>query len=342
MGEVSNQFLYESSMKRKPLLTIAIPTFNRANFLDLCLMRISEELSSLTEEEATLVNIFVSNNASTDDTTEVISKFELLLQHKINITLNKENIGADCNIAQCYELARTPYVWILGDDDVLLPGSLTMVLEVLINQNPDILYLNHYWFKSHYEDRVRQNKSLSFFKSSNSLDFARKTNVMLTFISGLVVRSGVGLEFRKSLLASNLVQFSWILPLLRDGNCFVVIENELLAARGQNSGGYELVNVFANNLKKITNEILHENLKVAQVIQNGTIVKFFPSAIMMIRKGNSQFKDKEMASNIQNALGDNWRYHVFLAPLLNMPIFLSRCYYYFVRLIAKVFGSCFI
>ena len=42
-----------------PLLTIAIPTYNRAVFLDLCLTRIGEELESLNEEQRKLVKIYV-------------------------------------------------------------------------------------------------------------------------------------------------------------------------------------------------------------------------------------------------------------------------------------------
>lgn len=326
-------------MDDHPILTIAIPTYNRGSYLDLCLRSINKELASLNIEQRSLVKLYVSDNASSDDTTEIIFKNQSSNLQEITVVRNIENIGADKNIAQCYDSATTPYVWILGDDDVILSGTLWRILEVLKSRDVDILYLNHYWFKNSYVESSQKQQKFKVSNFSASLEFARCTHVMLTFISGLIVRTGVGKEFRSALVTSNLVQFSWILPLLRDGNYFSIFENEALAAKGGNSGGYELVNTFGNNLKVITGDILKDKPKVAKAIQNGTILKFFPGLIISFRNGASKFSDKDMAVGLHKAFGDNWRYYVFIAPLINMPLFFSRIYYYFVRVFAKFFGS---
>lgn len=49
-----------SNFGNQPLLTIAIPTYNRAEFLDLCLTRIGEELETLSEEQRNWVKILIS------------------------------------------------------------------------------------------------------------------------------------------------------------------------------------------------------------------------------------------------------------------------------------------
>ncbi len=323
----------------QPLLTIAIPTYNRAGFLDINLKKISEELIGLSENQRRLVNVYISNNASTDDTSEIIKKYNTLHTEIIRVINNSENIGADLNIAQCYESACTPYVWILGDDDLILPGSLGLILNVLLKERVDILYLNHYWFKDNYKEKLIPLKNPSVSKFHEALDFAKRTNVMLSFISGLIVRTGVGMEYRNTLATSNLVQFSWVLPLLCDGTSFAVLENVVVAARGGNSGGYGVVKVFGENLTRITDNILKDKPEVARAIQNGTIIVFFPGFINAFRKGCSDFTDKEMAFGLKQAFGDNWRYYLFLAPLLNMPLYFSRCYYYLVRLCSRLFGS---
>jgi len=327
------------SIDKQPLLTIAIPTFNRAKYLDLCLKRIGEEIAGLSEDRQCMVKIYISDNASQDDTSEVIARYQVRHHGAFEAVRNDMNFGPDFNISQCYESATTPYVWIIGDDDVLLPSGLGTVLEALVGEDIDILYVNNYWFKESYMEKpIRQGKhgTLAF---SDPLKFTRRTNVMLTFISGLIVRSGVGSKYRSELMASNLVQLSWVLPLLREGKCFAIIKDWVVAAKGANSGGYSLAKVFGGNLIKSTETILKDRPELARVIQNGTIVNFFPGFIIQFRKGNKNFEDQDMAVGLKNAFGTNWRYYVFLAPVLKMPLWLSGNYYYFVVLLRRVSGQ---
>ncbi|MDD4912262.1 MAG: glycosyltransferase family 2 protein [Sideroxydans sp.] len=311
----------------RSMLTIAIPTYNRARYLDLCLKRICVEIAGLSEDKRCLVKVYVSDNASPDDATpKVIAQYQGMWMGAFEAVRNSKNIGPDANIAQCYESAITPYVWIMGDDDVILPGGLQKILDVLSNNEIDVLYVNNYWFKDQYTAKPRRNSGHGVLTFRSSLEFARRTNVMLTFISGVIMRSGVGLNYRNITSASNLVQLSWVFPSLRDGKVFAVIEDWVVAAQGSNSGGYGLVKVFGGNLKKISSTILSDKPELVRAIQNGTIVNFFPAFILEFRKGSSQFEDKDMTDGLKQAFGDNWRYYVFLAPLLLLPIFLARVY----------------
>jgi len=324
----------------QPLLTIAIPTYNRASYLALCLKRISEELDSLHEDQRKLIKVYVSNNASTDDTDKIVSQYRLMQAGEFEVVCNGENIGADFNIVQCYSSAITPYVWILGDDDVILPGGLAKVLVALLQNDVDILYLNNYWFKDDYTEKLVRYEKCDILRCKDSVDFARRTNVMLTFISGLIVRSGIGLEhFSDVLHGSNLSQLGWVLPLLREGKCFVVVEDVVVAAKGSNSGGYELVKVFGNNLKKITDSILKNKPKLARAIQNGAIVNFFPASILEFRKGVSRYSDKNMVNGLEEAFSDNWRYYIFLSPLIFLPLPMAGFYHMLLRVFRRLFGS---
>jgi len=326
------------SINNQPLLTIAIPTYNRASYLDLCLKRISEEIASLSEDQRCLVKVYVSDNASSDDTPRVVAQYKGRHTGAFENVRNSKNIGPDFNIAQCYESAITPYVWIVGDDDVLLPGGLGMVLDALFREEIDILYVNNYWFKNSYMEKPRRQGKRGTLIFRNSLEFTRRTNVMLTFISGLIVRSGAGLKYRSEMTSSNLVQLSWVLPLLCDGKCFVIIEDWVVAAKGSNSGGYGLIQVFGENLQRIANVILKDQPELVRAIQNGTIVNFFPGLIFEFRKGSSKFADKNMAVGLKEVFGDNWRYYAFIAPLIVLPLFISKYYYYLIRLLRLVIG----
>lgn len=326
-------------MKDQPLLTITVPTYNRAEYLDLCLERIWEEIGCLSEERRYLVRVCVADNGSTDATPGVVSRYQERFAEKIEAIRTDNNMGMDYNFTRCYELAKTPYVWLIGDDDIILPGGLRRVLDVLDKYEVDLLYVNNYWFESDYRDKPCKKEKHGVTVIDSSLQFAKRTNVMLTYLSGLVVRTGIGSNFRNALAGSNIVQLSWVLPLLRDGKRFAILEDWIVAAKGSNSGGYGLVKVFGHNLVKITREILKDKPDVARAIQNGTIVNFFPSFVMESRKGPSKFTDLDMKVGLEEAFGNNWRYHIFLAPLVRLPLPMAGYYNLFLKAFRRLFRS---
>lgn len=326
-------------MKKMPLLTIAIPTYNRAGYLALCLERIGEEIDSLDDEPHSQVKIYVSDNASSDETPGVIAEYKEKRPDNFEAVRNASNLGPDVNIAQCYDSVSTPYVWIVGDDDVILPGSLQKILDYLASTKVDILYVNNYWFDQSHMETPRKKEKHGVTSYRSATEFARRTNVMLTFISGQIVRSCIGRGYRNELVASNLVQLSWVLPLLRDGKHFGVLEDWIVAAKGSNSGGYGLVKVFGNNLVKITGEILKNEPDVAKAIQNGVIVNFFSNFILEFRKGSSKFTDQDIECGLKEAFGGNWRYYLFLLPLIRLPLFAAAYYNVFLKVVRRLFRS---
>lgn len=331
----------EKNSNLQPLLTIAIPTYNRAAYLELCLKRISEELDSLSADQRKLVKVSVSNNASTDNTAEVIAQYRSMWVGEFEVVHNIENIGGDRNVAQCYASAATPYAWVLGDDDVILPEGLRKVLEVLLLQDVDLLYVNNYWFIDSYLDARCSLKPERHGVSSyiNPLTFARRTNVMLTFISALIVRNSTSFDYHADVaVGSNLPQLGWVLPQLRDGDRFAIIEDWVVAAKGANSGGYGLVKVFGENLQKTSSVILKGRPELAKAIENGTIVNFFPGFVMELRSGLSKFQDKNMVEGLKQAFGGNWRYYFFLVPLIKLPLFMAYPYNKMLNVLRRLIG----
>lgn len=118
------------------LLTIAIPTYNRCNKLDRLLTIIRDQViqfPKLVEQ----VEILVSNNGSTDETADVLEKFETkgvqFRYHNQN-----ENIGFDGNVIYLYSEARGAYVWFSSDDDIFYDGSIAKMLSALTEHAPTI------------------------------------------------------------------------------------------------------------------------------------------------------------------------------------------------------------
>jgi glycosyltransferase involved in cell wall biosynthesis len=122
------------------LLTIAIPTFNRAESLDKQLGWIAQAIKGFEDD----CEILVSDNCSTDNTHDVVKKWQSIL-HNITFKYNKnqENLGVLKNVAYCLNGATTKYVWAIGDDDPIQSRAVTYVLTKLKEQpNLSLLFLN--------------------------------------------------------------------------------------------------------------------------------------------------------------------------------------------------------
>ena len=106
------------------LISITIPTYNRAQFLDACL----EYHIPLARMHN--VKIFISDNASDDNTEEVVnrrrSEYPLIFY-----TRNQVNVGADAGFEKALKLADTEYVWLLGDTYKIPEKGLDYLVNLL-------------------------------------------------------------------------------------------------------------------------------------------------------------------------------------------------------------------
>ena len=122
------------------LLTIAIPTYNRADLLDKQLTWLSQAIKGFESE----CEILVSDNCSTDHTQSIINKWQNIFT---NITFksnkNPENIGVMRNIFHCLSSATTKYVWTIGDDDPIQERAVAYVINKIKNiDDLSLLFLN--------------------------------------------------------------------------------------------------------------------------------------------------------------------------------------------------------
>jgi abequosyltransferase len=143
------------------LLTIAIPTFNRAHLLDRQLAWLANSINSFESE----CEIIISDNCSTDTTPKVIQKWQpIFASTQLHINRNSENIGAIKNIAYCINNATSKYVWTISDDDTIYDQTLAYVLKNL-RANPELslLILNF----SNFNIKTNQQRFLRCFDVEN-------------------------------------------------------------------------------------------------------------------------------------------------------------------------------
>jgi glycosyltransferase involved in cell wall biosynthesis len=321
-----------SQSSERPLLSFAIPTYNRAKYLDQLLGVLLKQLHNERR-----VEVIVSDNASTDNTPTVVAAYR---QQGLDIRYlrNEANRGADFNVLQCYEQAAGKYVWVFGDDDVIAPGTLKRVLDALASQLYDLVCIRAYSYEDEYVLH-RNFTSTPDLEITRAEDLARHLNVFITFISGIIVNkeliSSVPHRPFDSLLDTNLVQLGPYYTVLNHHRRSLLIRDPLIAATGNTRVGYALYRSFGPALTQITCEWV-ENKSIQRVIINATIQTFFPHFLLLSRLSETSSVPEDPHQILCPCLGNNFRYWIFDYPIYALPLPLARIWLLVVRVVNKV------
>jgi glycosyltransferase involved in cell wall biosynthesis len=126
-------------------LSICIPTFNRASHLRNCL----NSIAASGHVGRSDVEICVSDNGSTDTTRHVVEEAQKKMP--VRFSRNEHNLGIPLNFLKVVEMATGDFVWLLGDDDLLVPSALARMIE-LIDAHPKVefFYINSFHLTSKY------------------------------------------------------------------------------------------------------------------------------------------------------------------------------------------------
>lgn len=123
---------------KKPILSICIPNYNRADFL-------TKNLQLIAKQNHPNIEVVVCDDFSIEDIQMVVDNFRKNYP-KVNLKYkqNSRNLGFDKNVLKTISLASGQYCWLLSNDDQILPGSIKKIIKT-INRNPDTaLFLVNY------------------------------------------------------------------------------------------------------------------------------------------------------------------------------------------------------
>ena len=101
-------------------VTVGIPTYNRPHWL-------RQSIRSVLAQTVSDFRLLISDNASDDSTREVVASFH---DERIEYVRSPVNTGMTNNINRVIELARTDFVIVLPDDDVLYADYLSATLAM--------------------------------------------------------------------------------------------------------------------------------------------------------------------------------------------------------------------
>ena len=132
LATLSNDDLSTPAGMGAPRLSVCIPTFNRAQYIGLAIASVLEQAIGLP------VEIVVCDNASTDGTQELVRG--LMAAHpQLRYERNEVNLGADGNTLRAPSHGRGDYLWILGSDDTITPGSMAMLMQAIAGDEPAVV-----------------------------------------------------------------------------------------------------------------------------------------------------------------------------------------------------------
>lgn len=120
----------------KPILDIAIPTYNRTFFLAQTLSSVQTAISYIDISERQLVSVSVHSNSTKDfeiyrELTNSFSERFYDLGVSFRCCTSGVNIGAEQNMLGLFLSSSAKYIWILPDDDLAAPDSVSQILDVV-------------------------------------------------------------------------------------------------------------------------------------------------------------------------------------------------------------------
>lgn len=233
-----------------PLLSICIPTFNRAAYLDICLQSIFSQIGNNE-----LIEVVVSDNASTDATPEVISKY-MALYSNMRAVRNDTNIGGDPNIYYVTTLGRGKYVKMQGDDDYFVAGTIMPLLH-LLHSHPEcgVFHIS----------LINGNRPPSLgFSMSN---FLAATALYAAFISSIVLRREdlEKIENPTLFMSSKFNQLYLQYSILKINPYFCIMYHSMFSYGGAYNVKYNFAEVFFNGYPSILGHFLDDGLTSEEI-----------------------------------------------------------------------------
>lgn len=212
------------------LLSICIPTRNRAKYLREMLAAFAQQINA-SQIGPDRVAFYISDNASDDgETPGIISEFQQRVPAAF-CSRNPVNIGGDGNILHVRTLGRGKYLWVVGDDEILCDGAVTTVLRLLEKYEPGLIIA----FDRKYELKIPRPQVFSDYRAfaKECLRFNTHALAEHSLISCNVFRA----DCHDAAYAKEKIQtsfghmFGMIRPLMKNKATIVLPETPIITVR---------------------------------------------------------------------------------------------------------------
>lgn len=316
-------------------ISIGIPTYNGAARIGMSLDSI---LIQLTPELATSIEVVISDNASTDNTSSVIASYVVRFPCAINYHKNDINIGYDRNVNELFLHAVGQYVWLLADDDVLNPNAIQQVLTTFSQHNDlKIMQLNFQSYDSEMKQVVHEIKLSKNLLCEDAETFLSNSAGRYGQVSTLIVERQAWIQAGvEQGYGSNYIHIYALLKILLTGRSYIAKDSLVKVRTGSanfGTSGDALIKtplgagkIFLQmkNMgysKNITQKLLLENRRYVFRIIPHAKNKGIAHSIKLIRN----------LLAVHNCL----QLLLFWIPIIFMPMIIYRRVYSFARYLRR-------
>ena len=301
-------------MMQQPLLSITIPTWNRAACLAEGLEHLQNQMKDVKDGE---LEIFISDNGSSDNTREVVESYQ---KSGLPITYNRneKNMGCDYNFLKCAQFAHGKYIVIMGDDDFFKPGALRKILDILQEEEIGLLHLTEFHPES---ECVRYDKID---------DFVKEVSYNFTFMSANIFNASAikGVESPEQYFNTGLL----ITPFFLDAafshsiNKTYGMGNMLTCANAKGgNGGYNFFFVFVKCYLDMLKSFLvkYDLTRLYDWLRKEMYLKFHIVYVykLLILKQNVKHVEGVHVTRDGFAIDDGWK--------ILLHYYGDTCYFYF-------------
>lgn len=299
-----------------PLLTIAIPTWNRATYLKANLDQLRSELKTVTQG---CVEIIVSDNCSPDETPTVVND---AIQNGLSIIYkrNEENIGWARNFIQCFDLAAGKYVLLLGDDDLLVDGTLALLVAELTRSDYGVVCLRPYGYDIEFR-REYPGSGGGLYVYDDANEFIVSTSRCFTLTSALVINKSllIGVDIRQ-FVTTDLATFHLVLRAALAARKNLYIKRYSIASKRQNSASYEYARVFVGQFWSIIDAHVIWGLSPRTVgrLELRRLFCYYPFYLFNQRLSNRGDCHVTL-EELRQRFGKRLLFKIWLVPILRAP-----------------------
>lgn len=323
-------------MPNSPILTIAIPTRNRSEFLSQNLLQLKRELQDV---EPNLIEIIVSDNCSTDDTPAVVNSI-VEGGFPVCYIRNAMDIGWGKNFLQCFDIANGVYVLILGDDDFFVDGALSKLIFHLKVGDYGVVCIKTYGFDYDFKaEHPGGGDAQSSY--DNPGEFIKDAGALLTLISACVINKrlikNVSLKHDDS---PNLPVLHLVLraAILAKKNLF--LKEYMIGCKRNNSANYNFSEVFVAEMWGIIHLECSATIskRWIRIFENKMLLEYYPMYLLQIRMND---EDAAMLNRqiFEKRFGQYVLYKYWLRPMFIFPRYLAVPYGLVVTSIGRILGG---
>ncbi|MGV3587894.1 MAG: glycosyltransferase family 2 protein [Adhaeribacter sp.] len=237
-------------MRVSPKVSVLIPTYNSAHFLD-------EAIQSVLNQTYTDFELIIVDNCSTDNSEQVIAAY--LSDKRVTYYKNKTNIGLVGNFNKCLEYAQGEYIKYLCSDDKFHPALLEQYVRVM-DQYPNVALVTSnraiFGFKNYIWQlpltHLQKGKTVAY-HSLNDVNWIGEPTSVMFRRANLPAVGGFRSEF------TYLTDWDMWLRQLSVGDCYIipealsyfrVHENQTTASVMKNLSNYFEDYYFYKGIKK--------------------------------------------------------------------------------------------